>query len=72
MAARSWLVVVLTSSEEERDLIDSYKLGVNAYTQKPVNFEKFSETVWQIGMFWMLINRAPPMTEFVATKAQGA
>jgi two-component system response regulator len=44
-------VVVLTSSKEERDLIDGYKLGVNAYAQKPVDFEQFSETVRQIGMF---------------------
>jgi len=53
-------VVVLTSSKEERDLIESYNLGVNAYAQKPVDFEQFSETVRQIGMFWMLINQAPP------------
>lgn len=45
-------VVVLTSSKEERDLIEgAYKLGVNAYAQKPVNFEQFAETVRQIGMF---------------------
>jgi two-component system response regulator len=64
-------VVVLTSSKEERDVIDSYKLGVNAYAQKPVDFEQFSETVRQIGMFWMLINLAPPQGAFVASKAQG-
>lgn len=65
-------VVVLTSSKEERDLIDGYKLGVNAYAQKPVDFEQFSETVRQIGMFWMLINQAPPLGAFVATKSQRA
>ena len=65
-------VVVLTSSKEERDLIDSYKLSVNAYAQKPVDFEQFSETVRQIGMFWMLINQAPPPGAFVTSKAQGA
>jgi len=65
-------VVVLTSSKEERDLIDGYKLGVNAYAQKPVDFEQFSETVRQIGMFWMLINQPPPPGAFGATKARGA
>jgi two-component system, response regulator len=65
-------VVILTSSKEERDLIDGYKLGVNAYAQKPVDFEQFSETVRQIGMFWMLINQAPPPGAFVASNAQRA
>jgi two-component system response regulator len=65
-------VVVLTSSKEERDLIDSYKLGVNAYAQKPVDFEQFSETVRQIGMFWMLINQSPPPGAFLTSKAEGA
>ena len=65
-------VVVLTSSKEERDLIDGYKLGVNAYAQKPVDFEQFSETVRQIGMFWMLINQPPPPGAFGVSKAQGA
>jgi two-component system, response regulator len=65
-------VVVLTSSKEERDLIDGYKLGVNAYAQKPVDFQQFSETVRQIGMFWMLINQAPPPAAFAAATAQGA
>jgi two-component system response regulator len=65
-------VVVLTSSKEERDLIDGYKLGVNAYAQKPVDFEQFSETVRQIGMFWMLINQPPPPGAFTTSKAQGA
>jgi two-component system, response regulator len=65
-------VVVLTSSKEERDLIDGYKLGVNAYAQKPVDFEQFSETVRQIGMFWMLVNQAPPPAVFAASPAQRA
>jgi two-component system, response regulator len=64
-------VVILTSSIQERDLIDGYKLGVNAYAQKPVNFEQFSETVRQIGMFWMLINEAPPLGAFTANIALG-
>jgi two-component system response regulator len=62
-------VVVLTSSREERDVIDGYKLGVNAYVQKLVDFEQFSETVRQIGMFWMLINQAPPPPSFAANSA---
>ncbi len=62
-------VVVLTSSKEERDLIDGYRLGVNAYAQKPVDFVQFTETVRQIGMFWMLINQAPPPGAFAACQA---
>jgi two-component system, response regulator len=65
-------VVVLTSSKEERDLMEGYKLGVNAYAQKPVDFEQFAETVRQIGMFWMLINKSPRPGEGATTKAQGA
>jgi len=59
-------VVIFTSSNEERDLIDSYKLGVNAYAQKPIDFVQFAETVRQIGMFWMLVNEPPPPGAFAA------
>ncbi len=52
-------VVVLTSSKEERDIVESYKLGVNAYIVKPVEFEKFQDAVAQLGLFWMLINQPP-------------
>lgn len=65
-------VVVLTSSKEQKDLIKGYNLGVSAYVQKPVDFEQFSEAIRQIGMFWMLINQAPPPGAFVAKSAQGA
>lgn len=65
-------VVILTSSKEEGDLISSYNLGVNAYVQKPVDFEQFSEAIRQIGMFWMLVNQAPPQRAFAASTAQGA
>jgi two-component system response regulator len=65
-------VVILTSSKEQTDLIDGYNLGVNAYIQKPVDFEKFSDTIRQVGMFWMLINQPPPPRAFVASKALGA
>src|ERR1700679_2964447 len=65
-------VVILTSSKEQRDLIDGYNLGVSAYIQKPVDFDQFSETIRQIGMFWLLINQPPPAGALVASKAKGA
>jgi two-component system response regulator len=65
-------VVILTSSKEQKDLIEGYNLGVSAFVQKPVDFKQFSEAVQQIGMFWMVINQAPPPGAFVASKAQGA
>jgi two-component system response regulator len=52
-------VVVLTSSREERDIIDSYNLGVNSYIVKPIDFEQFSESVRQLGLYWVLLNEAP-------------
>ena len=54
-------VVVLTSSREEKDMVRSYKLGVNAYVVKPVNFQQFLESVKQLGCFWALINEPPPI-----------
>lgn len=54
-------VVVLTSSREERDLVDSYKLGVNAYVVKPVDFTIFINAVRELGVFWALINEPPPL-----------
>ncbi len=53
-------VVMLTSSREEPDLIESYKLGVNAYVVKPVNFQEFIAAVKQLGVFWGLLNERPP------------
>lgn len=53
-------VVMLTSSREEKDLIDSYKLGVNAYVVKPVDFQQFIEAVKELGAFWALLNEPPP------------
>ena len=53
-------VVILTSSREEKDLMESYKLGVNAYVVKPVDFQQFVEAVKQLGAFWAVINEPPP------------
>lgn len=52
-------VVMLTSSAEDRDIIESYQLGVNSYIVKPVNFEQFSETARQLGYYWLRINQQP-------------
>ena len=53
-------VVVLTSSNEEKDMMRSYKLGVNAYVVKPVNFHEFINSVKELGVFWAIINQPPP------------
>lgn len=54
-------VVVLTASREERDLIESYNLGVNSYIVKPVDFDRFVTAVRDLGMYWLLLNEAPPV-----------
>lgn len=53
-------VAVLTSSNEDRDIVESYRLGANSYIRKPVDFNQFSESVSQLGLYWLVMNEPPP------------
>jgi two-component system, response regulator len=59
-------VVILTASKEERDMVESYRLGVNSYIQKPVDFDQFRETIKMLGMYWIVVNQPPPNSAFDA------
>ncbi len=56
-------IVILTSSKEERDLINGYSLGANSYIRKPVDFEQFTEAIRELGLYWILINEPPPVVK---------
>jgi len=60
-ATRLLPVVIMTSSREERDLIDGYRFGANSYIRKPVNFEQFVDSVRTLGIYWLLLNEPPPL-----------
>jgi len=64
---RSIPVVVLTSSDQDRDLVECYRSGTNSYIQKPMDLQKFQETVHNFGTYWLRVNQPPPLAAFVET-----
>ncbi len=73
-ATRSDPTVILTSSKQEEDLLEGYRLGVNSYVRKPVDFNEFVEAVRQVGLYWLVLNEPPPAMggRLVACRASGA
>ncbi len=69
-ATRAVPVVVLTSSREERDIVESYQLGTNSYIQKPVDFEQFRDMVRQIGLYWLVVNQSAPAGAIVPAEKE--
>jgi two-component system response regulator len=61
-------VVILTTSREERDIVESYRLGVNSYIAKPVDFDQFAESVRELGYYWLLLNQAPVPGSIASSK----
>jgi DNA-binding response OmpR family regulator len=59
-------VVVMTSSKEQRDMVEGYHLGVNSYIQKPVDFSQFRDIIGKLGFYWLVINQPPPRDAFLA------
>ena len=57
-------VAILTSSKEERDLVEGYNIGANSYIQKPVDFNQFRDTVKQLGLYWLVVNQPPPSSSY--------
>jgi two-component system, response regulator len=58
--------VVMTSSKEQRDMVEGYQLGVNSYIQKPVDFDAFRDLIKQLGLYWLVVNQPPPPAAFAA------
>ncbi len=62
-------VVVMTSSREQRDMVEGYRLGVNSYIQKPIDFEQFQATIRELGYYWLVVNQCLPAEAFPAQRA---
>lgn len=71
-ALRMVPVVVMTSSSEQRDMVEGYRLGVNSYIQKPVSFERFQEIVAQLGFYWLVVNEVVPPAAYAPTQPVGS
>ncbi|HZU45462.1 MAG TPA: response regulator [Terriglobales bacterium] len=65
-------IVILTSSKEERDLVEGYNLGTNSYIQKPVDFDQFRETVNRVGLYWLVVNQAPVVKPIAAAAGKSS